>query len=288
MISAMLGYGFMQRALLAAVLVGALCSTVAFFVVLRRLSFLGVGIAHTALGGISVGLVTGLNPFLCGSVFALLSALAIGDISRRGRYDEDTVIGIFFAAGMAFGIALLSSLKGYYPEIFSLLFGNILSVSTADLLILAAVMVAVLLFISLFFKELLAISFDEEAARAGGLPVAPLYFGLLAAMALTIMVSVKLVGIVLASALLVIPAATGYRLSRNYRAMFVLSLLTGIGGSAGGLVISYLFDLPSGAAIVLFMALLFGASMLYRPRTIRRKKGGEQKNTGDGPLYKNI
>jgi zinc transport system permease protein len=168
---------------------------------------------------------------------------------------------------MAFGIALLSSFKGYYPEIFSLLFGNILSVSEAELRLLAVVMAIVLLFIGLFFKELLAISFDEEAALAGGLPVSPLYFGLLTAMALTVMVSVKLVGIVLASALLVIPAATGYRLSRNYRTMFLLSLLTGIGGSVGGLILSYFLDLPSGAAIVLFMALLFLISLLYRPRT---------------------
>ena len=262
----MLAYGFMQRALLAAVMVGTLCSAVAFFVVLKRLSFLGVGISHTALGGIALGLVTGLDPFWCGSAFAVATALATGHISRRGQLYEDTVIGIFFAAGMAFGIALLSSLKGYYPEIFSLLFGNILSVSTAELRLLAVVMAIVLLFTGLFFKELLAISFDEEAALASGLPVKLLYFGLLAAMALTVMVSVKLVGIVLASALLVIPAATGYRFSRNYRNMFCLSLATGIGGSVGGLILSYFLDLPSGAAIVLSMALLFVISLLCRPR----------------------
>jgi len=128
------------------------------------------------------------------------------------------------------------------------------------------VMAIVLLFTGLFFKELLAISFDEEAALASGLPVKLLYFGLLAAMALTVMVSVKLVGIVLASALLVIPAATGYRFSRNYRNMFCLSLATGIGGSVGGLILSYFLDLPSGAAIVLSMALLFVISLLCRPR----------------------
>ncbi len=260
----MFAYSFMQRALLAAVLVGSLCSAVSFFVVLKRLSFLGVGISHTALGGIALGLVTGLNPFWCGSAFAVATALAIGYISRRGRLYEDTVIGIFFAAGMAFGIALLSNLKGYYPEIFSLLFGNILSVSEAELWLLAGAAALVLLFTGLFFKELLAISFDEETARAGGLPVDILYFGLLAAMALTVMVSVKLVGIVLVSALLVIPAATGYRFSKNYRAMFFLSLVTGLGGSAGGLVLSYFLNIPAGASIVLLMALLFLISLIRR------------------------
>lgn len=265
----MLSYAFMQRALAAAVMVGALCSTVAFFVVLKRLSFLGVGISHTALGGIALGMVTGLNPFWCGSVFAVITALATGYISRRGRLYEDTVIGIFFAAGMALGIVLLSTLKGYYPEIFSLLFGNILSVSTAELQLLAVVMIVVLLFTGLFFKELLTIAFDEETALAAGLPVNTLYFSLLVAMALTVMVSVKLVGIVLSSALLVIPAATGYRFSKNYRTMFFLSLVTGTGGSAGGLVLSYYLDIPAGAAIVLLMALLFLISLLWRPRAPR-------------------
>lgn len=266
MIAQMLSYVFMQQALLAALLVGALCSTLAFFVVLNRLSFLGVGIAHTAMGGIAVGLVTGLNPFLCGSAFALITALGVGDLSRRGRLAEDTVIGILFPAGMAFGIALLSSRSGYYPEVFSLLFGNILAVQSSDLQLLGAAAVLVLLFVALFFKELLSISFDEEAARAGGIPVTPLYLGLLVAMALTIMVSVKLVGIVLASALLVIPAATGYRLSKNYRSMFLITLLTGTGGCVGGLVLAYFLNLPPGAVIVLFMAMLFLISLLYRRR----------------------
>ena len=115
----MFSYAFMRHALLAAVLTGALCSAVAFFVVLKRLSFLGVGISHTALAGIALGLVTGLDPFWCGSAFAVATALATGHISRRGQLYEDTVIGIFFAAGMALGVAMLSSLKGYYPEIFS-------------------------------------------------------------------------------------------------------------------------------------------------------------------------
>ena len=141
----MFSYAFMRHALLAAVLTGALCSAVAFFVVLKRLSFLGVGISHTALAGIALGLVTGLDPFWCGSAFAVATALATGHISRRGQLYEDTVIGIFFAAGMALGVAMLSSLKGYYPEIFSLLFGNILSVSPADLRLLAAVAAPVLL-----------------------------------------------------------------------------------------------------------------------------------------------
>lgn len=268
----MLAYTFMQRALLAAIMVGALSSTMAFFVVLKRLSFLAVGISHTALGGIAVGLVTGVNPILTGSVVAVATALATGSISKLGRFHKDTVIGIFYAAGMAFGIALISTVKGYYPELFSLLFGNILAVSVQDLWVLAAVLLGVAFFLGIFFRELLAVSFDEEMARAAGLPVNFLDLGLMAAMALTVMVTVKLVGIVLASAMLVIPAATGYRLSTNYRGMFAVSVITGIGGSVGGLIISYFVRVPSGATIVLSMTSIFLLSLLLGPRLAGKRR----------------
>ncbi len=263
--SEILAYSFMQRALLAAVLVGLLCSTLSFFVVLKRLSFLGAGISHTALGGIAIGLVTGIDPILTGSIFAVGTAMSTGYISRVGRVGEDTVIGIFYATGMALGIALISSFKGYYPELFALLFGNILSVSLSDLALMAAALVVVLLFVILFFKELLAICFDEEMAVAGGLPVGSLYMGLLAAMGLTVMVSIQLVGVVLVAALIVIPGATAYRLSNNYRIMLGLSLLFGLSGSIGGLFISYFYPVPPGAAIVLILAMMFAAAMALKP-----------------------
>jgi zinc transport system permease protein len=255
----------MQRALLAAVLVGLLCSTLSFFVVLKRLSFLGAGISHTALGGIAIGLVTGIDPVLTGTIFAVGTAMSTGYISRVGKVGEDTVIGIFYATGMALGIALISSFKGYYPELFSLLFGNILSVSFSDLGLMAVALVVVLLFVTLFFKELLAICFDEEMATAGGLPVGSLYMGLLAAMGLTVMVSIQLVGVVLVAALIVIPGATAYRLSKNYRVMLGLSLFFGLSGSIGGLFISYYYPVPPGAAIVLMLAFMFAAAMALKP-----------------------
>ncbi len=262
--SEMFSYGFMQRALLAALLVGILCPTISFFVVLKRLSFLGAGISHTALGGIAIGLASGLDPVLTGSIFAVGTAMSTGHISRLGKISEDTVIGIFYASGMALGIALISTFKGYYPELFSLLFGNILAVSTRDLQIMAGVLAVIIVFILLFFKELLAICFDEEMAVAGGLPVGPLYMGLLAAIGLTVMVSIQLVGVVMVAALIVIPGATAYRLSGNYRSMVAYSLATGLTGSFGGLFISYYFPVPPGAAIVLILALLFGIAVVLK------------------------
>ncbi len=263
--SEILEYGFMQRALLAALLVGTLCSTISFFVVLKRLSFLGAGISHTALGGIALGLVSGVDPVLTGSVFAVGTAMSTGYISRIGKISEDTIIGIFYASGMALGIALISTFKGYYPELFSLLFGNILSVSVDDLLFMALALVIILAFIILFFKELLAICFDEEMAEASGLPVGFLYMALLASIGLTVMVSIQLVGVVLVSALIVIPGATAYRLSRNYRGMLGLSLAVGLSGSIGGLFVSYFLPVPPGAAIVLILAFIFALAMAMKP-----------------------
>lgn len=263
--SDMLAFSFIQRALLAAVLVGVLCSVLSFFVVLKRLSFLGAGISHTALGGIAIGLVSGVNPVLTGSIFAVTTAITTGYISKKGKVSEDTVIGIFYAFGMALGIALISTVKGYYPELFSLLFGNILAVTKQDLWIMGTVMGLVLLFLAFFFKELLAICFDEEMALAGGLPVTALYMGLLAAIGLTVMVSVQLVGVVLVAALIVIPGATGHRLCSNYRGMMAVSLSTGLLGSTGGLVFSYYYPIPPGAAIVLIMTGLYALSLALKP-----------------------
>jgi len=263
-LSDILAYGFMQRALLAALLVGTLCSTVSFFVVLKRLSFLGAGVSHTALGGIALGLVANIDPVLTGSIFAVGTSMSTGYISRMGRISEDAVIGIFYASGMALGIALISTFKGYYPELFGLLFGNILSVSVRDLYFMFLALGIILLFVILFFKELLAICFDEEMAEAGGLPVGLLYMGLLAAIGLTVMVSIQLVGVVLVSALIVIPGATAYRLSKNYRSMLFFSLAVGLAGSFGGLMISYYYPVPPGAAIVLILAAAFTGAMVVK------------------------
>lgn len=278
--SELFSYSFMLRALAAAVLVGLTCSTLSFFVVLKRLSFLGAGISHTALGGIAIGLVTGINPVLTGSVFAVGAAVSTGYISKAGKVSEDTIIGVFYAFGMALGIALISTFKGYYPELFSLLFGNILAVSNQDLWLMTAVSTVIILFLLLFFKELLAICFDEEMALAGGLPVNLLYMGLLAAIGLTIMISVQLVGVVLVAALIVIPGATGFRLCTNYRGMFVLSLVTGISGSVGGLLLSYYYPIPPGAAIVLLITALFTLAMIIKPIIFKWGSDGEVSENG--------
>lgn len=262
----MLSYGFMQKALLACLLLGLVSAVAGFFVVLKRLSFIGAGISHSAFGGVALGLVTGLNPLATAGVFALLVAVCLGWISRRGFMSEDTAIGIFFSGAMAFGIALLSFGNGYYGDAMSYLFGNVLAVSTGDLWLLAGAGALVLLFLLGTFKALLCLCFDEELAYAAGLPVELLYYGLMAAIALTVVVAVKTVGIVLASALLVTPAATGYQLSKSYRGMLGIAVVTGLLSSLAGLWLSYRYGLASGAAIVLCATAIFLLSFLFSPR----------------------
>lgn len=262
----MLSYGFMQRALIAAAIVGLLCSVVAFFVVLKRLSFVGVGVSHSALGGVAIGVVTGVDPILTGGIFATLVAWLIGWVSKRGELEEDTVIGTFQAASMALGVVILGFARSYTGDLMSFLFGNILAIGVRELWLLGAVTVAVLGFIAFFFKELLTMTFDEELAKADGLPVGLLYFGLLTCIALTVIVTVKAVGVVLSSALMVIPAATGFELTKDYRKMLGISVATGIIGSLAGLTISYYYNVASGATIALCLSLFFLAAYALSPR----------------------
>ncbi len=265
MLAEMLSYDFMQRAFIGGVTVCLLCSFLSFFVVLKRLSFIGVGISHSALGGLALGAITGINPFLSAGIFSTLISWAIGITSKKGKVHEDATIGIFFSSAMAFGVVLISLSSGYKADLFSLLFGNILAITVEDLWMLAGCGLAVALFLFLMFKELLVMSFDEEIARIGGLPVEFLYYGLLTAMAVTVVASIKVVGVILVEALLVIPAATGLQLSKNYRWMLFFSLLTGLLSVLSGLFLSYAYDLPSGATIVLCAAILFGLAFLFSP-----------------------
>lgn len=266
MIAEMLSFDFMRHALLGGLMVCLLCSFLSFFVVLKRLSFIGVGISHSAFGGLAIGVLLGFNPFISAGIFSVLVAWGIGITSRKGKLHEDTTIGIFFSAAMALGVALISLSREYRADLFSLLFGNILAITTADLWMVALCGVGVSLFLFLFFKELLAISFDDEVARVGGLPVGFLYYGLLTAMAVTVVASIKVVGIILVEALLVIPAATGFQMAKNYRGMLLFSLVSGVISLLSGLLLSYWLDIASGATIVLCSSLLFVLAFLFSPQ----------------------
>jgi ABC-type Mn2+/Zn2+ transport system permease subunit len=256
--------GFMQRAFAAGVLIALLCATFSVFVVLKRLSFIGVGISHSAFGGVALGFLLGIHPIVTAIVFSGSVALLIGWINRKGRLHEDTAIGIFFALTMALGIFLIGIKREYNVDLFGYLFGNILAVTRGDLILVIVLVPIILALVLSVFKELLFLSFDEEVAEVSGVPVALLSSLFLVAMAVTIVIAIKLIGIVLVSALLVLPGATGRQLARNYRGMLVLSILSALVSTIGGLFLSYYLDLASGATIVLLAGGLFFLAFLFR------------------------
>lgn len=262
----MLDYGFGQRALIGGLVIASTCSFISFFVIVRRLAFAGMGISHAAFGGVAIGIAAGVNPILTAGGFCVLVAGGIGWFSRKGKLHEDAVIGILFSASMAMGVVLVSLAHAYNLDLMSYLFGSILAMSWVDIALLLVFGTAGVLFLTLFFKELLFFVFDEETAAASGVPVRFVYYGLLITMALTIVVSIKLVGIILVSALLVIPGAVGMQLSRNYRGVLVISIVAGLASVVAGLFLSFRFDVASGATIVLVLFGLFLLSVAFSPR----------------------
>jgi len=267
-----LSYSFIQNALLTGGVLGVTCALLGVFVVLRRMAFIGVGISHAALGGVAIGLVLGVPPVLAAGTFSVVVAWVIGWITRRGEVSEDTAIGVFFPTSMALGVALISLSPIYQQNLMGYLFGNILSVGPADLWILLGLLGGSLGVLALFFKEFLFLGVDEEAAKAAGLPAAFLSYLLLTILALTIVAAMKLVGIILVSAFLVIPAATGQTLGRSVRGMVFFSVAAALVSVFMGLWLSWIWSLPSGASIVLFAAALFFGSYLLSP-LLRRGTG---------------
>ena len=256
-----LAYAFVQRALITGVLLGVTCAVLGVFVLLRRMAFVGVGLSHAALGGVAVGVVLGVSPLMAGAVFTSAVAWLIGWMGGRGEVSEDTAIGVFFPTAMALGVILMSFSPEYRQDLLGYLFGNILSVRSSEVLPLVGFCAMALGLLAFWFKELLFMGVDEEAARAAGIPVELLRYLLLTLIAVTIVAAMRLVGIVLVSAFLVIPAATGQALARSLHGMVAISVGSAVVAVLGGLWLSWSWDLPSGAAIVIVSALMFFLSV---------------------------
>lgn len=254
-------YEFMQRALVVAVLVGALCSTIGTYVVLRKLSFIGDGIAHASFAGIVVAYLRGLDYYVGAGVVAVLTALGIGYITRRGRVALDTAIGVMFTGAFALGVFLMSRQAHYNVDLEGFLFGNILAVSRNDLILIVALAAVVVASLVLLYRALLYTSFDPVVAQASGINAAFVDYALLVLLALTIIISLESVGIVLVAALLVTPAAAAYQLTNRFNAMLALSACIGTVCSVLGLYLSYYLNAASGATIVLLVTVVFFAAM---------------------------
>ncbi|MCC7478279.1 metal ABC transporter permease [bacterium] len=256
---------FFQRALLAGSMLGAALSYFGVFIVQRGMAFMGDGLAHAAFGGVALGLLLGWEPLYIALPFTLLAALGISWLRERSRLGNDTTIGIIFALAVALGIVFLSQKSGYSVDAMTYLFGSILAVSRTDIWASAAVLLLALLSLPLWGRLAYA-SFDRESAQADGLPLR-LHDGLLLALlALSIVVAVKIIGVILLSAFLVIPAASARLLAGRFSAMSLSAVLLGAACCIAGLLLSYLLDLPSGAAIILTQVAVFALCLILQGR----------------------
>ncbi|MGQ9684286.1 MAG: metal ABC transporter permease [Anaerolineae bacterium] len=261
-----LSYGFMQRGLVTALIVGVVCSVLGCYIVLRSMAFLGDALAHAILPGVAIAYLLRGNLLLGALIAAVVVALGIGAVSRRAAVKEDTAIGILFSAALALGVALISTIQTYAVDLTHILFGNLLGVSNQDIVIQAVLAATVLLAIGLLYKDLLLISFDPILAHTLRLPVQGLQNLLLVLLALTIVVSLQAVGVGLVAAMLVTPAATAYLLTKRLPSMMLLAAAIGASSSFLGLFLSYYVNIVSGAAIVLIATGIFFVAFLIAPR----------------------
>ena len=253
-------YTFIRNAIIAAVLVNIACGIVGTFVVVKRIALLSGGISHATFGGIGLGYFLGINPIITAIPFSLASAFAIGALSKKGKLSEDTAIGIFWAAGMALGIIFINLTPGYAPDLFSYLFGNILTIPITDLFIMLALDLVVIILVIVFFKELLALSLDEEFSAVIGIPTNVFYIMLLMMVSLSVVLLIRIVGIILVIALLTVPAAICRQFTYNIKNIIISSIITGTILTIGGLFLSYMLDMASGATIILLLTFAFALS----------------------------
>lgn len=261
-----LAYSFMQRGLLASLIVGVVCAVIGCYVVLRGMAFLGDALAHAILPGIAIAYLLQGNLIIGALVAAVVVALLIGMFSRQGTIREDTAIGILFAAALSLGVALISSIRTYAVDLSHILFGNVLGVSEADLWLAGGLGVLVLVAVALLYKPFQVISFDPVLAATLRWPAELLRNLLLILLALTIVVSLQTVGVGLVAAMLVTPAATAYLLTRRLPVMMMISALVGAFSSLAGLYLSYYANIASGAAVVLTATACFLLAFLFAPR----------------------
>ncbi len=262
-----LQFGFMQRALVVAILVGILCAVIGSYLLVQRLSLLGDAISHSVLPGVAVAFITNVNLFVGAFIAGLTSALCINVIRSRSQLKEDAAMGVVFSAFFAAGITLITLVqKENKIDLNHFLFGNLLSVTSDEVWLTAGVTGVILTLVFLFYKELHFYTFDALGAQAVGLPVHLLSLALMILTAMTIVISMKAVGVILILAMLITPAATAFLLTKRLHTMMMIAALVGIGASLGGMYISYYQNLPSGPTIVLLASLAFVTSFLFSPK----------------------
>jgi len=266
-----LQFNFFRNALLAGALVSIACGIIGTFIIVNRLVFLSGGIAHAAYGGIGIAYFFNQNPVIGAVIFSLLSAFGMGYVVRKTRERADTIIGVMWAIGMALGIIFLDFSPGYKADLMSYLFGSILAVPARDLLFMVILDVVILMTVVFLYKGLVAISFDEEFATVENVPVNTLFFVLFALIALTVVITMRLVGLIMVIALLTIPPAIAGIYFKDLKKMMIAASLLGILFTTCGLFLSYYFNLTSGATIILVSGTAYGIAQASKSLTNHRK-----------------
>lgn len=260
----LLQYTFFQHALLGSLFASIACGIIGTYIVTHRLVFISGGITHASFGGIGIGLYTGISPVLGAAVFSVLSAFGVEWLSKRSDMREDSAIAVFWTFGMAVGIIFSFLAPGFTPDLSSFLFGNILTITRGDILLLGGLSVALILFFSLFLRPITAIAFDPEFARSQRMPVGFFEYTLMMFIALTIVACLRMVGIVLVISLLTLPQMTANLFTFRFKRIIWLSVGIGYLSCLGGLVLSYLYQIPSGASIIFVSILLYVLAKLGR------------------------
>ena len=248
-------YRFLANALIASILSGLVCGIIGTYIVARRTVFLSGGITHASFGGIGIAYYFGANPILGAAVFAVLSAIGIEWVSDRKKIREDSAIGIMWSVGMAVGIIFIYMTPGYVPNLMSFLFGNILTVTSGDLIALGSLAVVVVAVFAAAWRRIVFAAFDRQFARSRGVPVGFISYAMAVLVALAIVFSIKTVGIVLLISLLTLPAVIANIFTKSYGRITVWAVMFGIIGNIAGLVISYYMNIPAGAATIFVLAL---------------------------------
>ncbi len=252
-----LHYTFFQHALIGSLLTAITCGVVGTYIVARRLVFISGGITHASFGGLGLGFYLGMNPTLMAMVFSVLSAFGVEWASKSQHVREDSAIAGIWSLGMALGVIFIFLTPGYAPNLSAYLFGNILTISLADICWMAALAVVLLVLFSVFLREIVFVAFDRDFARTQGLPVKLVEYGMICLIAITIVLSIRLVGIMLLMSMLTLPQITLNLFTADFKKIMIGSVVLGFAACIAGLILSYLINVPSGAFIILVLVVLF-------------------------------
>jgi len=253
----LLQYQFFTNALIGALLISLISGFIGTYIVARKIVFISDGITHASFGGIGIAYYMGINPFLGAVTFGIASALGIEWANQKGNIREDSAIAILWSVGMAIGLLFVFLTPGYTPNLMSFLFGNILNITTLDLVWMGVVLIIATITFTIFYRPVLYSAFDPEFSKAAGLPVTVIRYAMMALIALTVVISIKIAGIILVMSIFTIPQATASNLSHQFKHIIPLSMLFAFAGILGGLLISYFANLPSGAAIIITLVTIW-------------------------------